>query len=32
MSKQLSKVEVKGFEARFYDILMDTITLGKYAK
>ncbi len=32
MAKQLSKVEVKGLEARFYDALMDIITLGKYAK
>ena len=32
MGKQLSKVEVKGFEARFYDTLMDLITLGKYNK
>ncbi len=32
MAKQLSKVEVKGFEARFYDTLMDILTLGKYAK
>ena len=25
-----SKVEVKGFEAKYYDILMDIITFGKY--
>jgi len=30
--KKLSKVEVKGLEARFYDTLMDFISLGKYAK
>ena len=32
MAKQLSKVEVKGLEARFYDFLMDAISVGKYKK
>ncbi len=32
MSRPISKVEVKGFEAMFYDAIMDTISLGKYRK
>ena len=30
LSQELSKVEVKGFEAKYYDRLMDLITLGYY--
>ncbi len=30
LTQDMSKVEVKGFEARFYDRLMDLITLGYY--
>ncbi len=30
--QELSKVEVKGLEARFYDALLDIITLGAYAR
>ncbi|WP_281951846.1 class I SAM-dependent methyltransferase [Nitrosophilus kaiyonis] len=30
LSQDMSKVEVKGFEAKFYDRLMDIITLGYY--
>jgi demethylmenaquinone methyltransferase/2-methoxy-6-polyprenyl-1,4-benzoquinol methylase len=32
LSQADSKVEVKGFEAKNYDLLMDLITLGKYEK
>ncbi len=32
IDQSVSKVEVKGFEARFYDVLMDLITFGKYKK
>lgn len=30
LTQDMSKVEVKGFEARYYDILMNIITLGYY--
>ncbi len=30
LTQEMSKVEVKGFEARYYDRLMDLITLGYY--
>ncbi len=30
LTQEMSKVEVKGFEAKFYDRLMDIITLGYY--
>ncbi len=30
LTQEMSKVEVKGFEAKFYDRLMDVITLGYY--
>ena len=32
LRQEQSKVEVKGFEARYYDILMDILTLGKYRR
>ena len=32
MSSQRSKVEIKGFEAKFYDIIMKILTFGEYEK
>ncbi len=32
MGSPRSKVEIKGFEAKYYDILMDVLTLGAYGK
>ena len=32
MGSKRTKVEVKGFEAKYYDILMDILTLGGYKK